>query len=443
MKRLAKFCRFLWDFVVGDDWRIALAVAVALLLTLVLSNNDITSWWLLPLVVAMVLSVSVWSVALVEHGFDRRLRDLVWRLAHAPVADDLSRRTIALIHDPGSPDEGELRSSFKAFTWFLDRAAKGGIELTAAGYLKPIDVTAAAQVLPTMGDWIGMVNRQSETAPVLHFRQCLQSLGLLRRYKGALVLTRAGAAAQQAHAELWNLLADKLVPASDGFETDATLLMLVYAATSANAPILFDDVAAHSPSSDGAQGIAGLSSPMICTGFVRSRSSRMCQACNPAGGPARGRLAQQPPGWPEQRFGGSDLSPVVVAERRPRSRSPEDPDASTVVSHNECVRVIIAGVYVGALEIEIHIPSARSLKEKRSVVRHLVETARQRFGVSASEVAHHDRWQRAGLGFSVVAPSAAPAQRLLEQVERFVWSHPEFEVISAHRHWVETSDNAR
>jgi hypothetical protein len=63
MKRLAKFCRFLWDFVVGDDWRIALAVAVALLLTLVLSNNDITSWWLLPLVVAMVLSVSVWSVA--------------------------------------------------------------------------------------------------------------------------------------------------------------------------------------------------------------------------------------------------------------------------------------------------------------------------------------------------------------------------------------------
>jgi hypothetical protein len=79
-----------------------------------------------------------------------------------------SRRTVALIHDPGPPDEGELRSSFKAFTWFLDRAAE----------------------------------------------------------------------------ELWNLLADKLVPASDGFETDATLLTLVYAATSANAPILLDDVAA-------------------------------------------------------------------------------------------------------------------------------------------------------------------------------------------------------
>jgi uncharacterized protein YlxP (DUF503 family) len=101
------------------------------------------------------------------------------------------------------------------------------------------------------------------------------------------------------------------------------------------------------------------------------------------------------------------------------------------------------GMYVAALEIEIHLRATRSLKAKRSVVRHLVETARQRFGVSASEVAHHDRWQRAALGFSVVAPSAAQAQRLLEHVERFVWSHPEIEVISTDRHWVETNDNAR
>ena len=102
---------------------------------------------------------------------------------------------------------------------------------------------------------------------------------------------------------------------------------------------------------------------------------------------------------------------------------------------------IIATMYVGALEIEIHLPATRSLKAKRSVVRHLVETSRQRYGVSVSEVAHHDRWQRAGLGFSVVAPSAAHAQHLLEQVERFVWSHPEFEVISVERHWFDTNDD--
>ena len=95
-------------------------------------------------------------------------------------------------------------------------------------------------------------------------------------------------------------------------------------------------------------------------------------------------------------------------------------------------------MYVGALRVEIHIPATRSLKAKRSVVKHLVETSRQRFGVSASEVAHHDLWQRAGLGFCVVAPSAAHAQHLLDQVERFVWAHPQIEVISIDRHWLET-----
>jgi hypothetical protein len=57
------FLRFLWDFVIGDDWRIAGAVAAALVLTLVMSNGGITAWWLLPVVVVVMLSVSVWAVA--------------------------------------------------------------------------------------------------------------------------------------------------------------------------------------------------------------------------------------------------------------------------------------------------------------------------------------------------------------------------------------------
>jgi len=61
MSRVQILLRFLWDFVIGDDWRIALAVTSALLLTLVLSNNGATSWWLLPLVVAATLSASVWG----------------------------------------------------------------------------------------------------------------------------------------------------------------------------------------------------------------------------------------------------------------------------------------------------------------------------------------------------------------------------------------------
>ena len=63
MNRLIALLRFLWDFVVGDDWRIAAAVAVTLVVMLMLSNNGAAVWWLLPVVVLVMLSVSVWGVA--------------------------------------------------------------------------------------------------------------------------------------------------------------------------------------------------------------------------------------------------------------------------------------------------------------------------------------------------------------------------------------------
>jgi hypothetical protein len=183
-------------------------------------------------------------IVLTEHNLDRRLIDLINRLTYTSVGDDLERRAVALISAPGPPDARELDECLRAFTWFLDRAAERGISLTAAGYLRPVDVAAAARVVPTMGGWIGKANRENETTPVLHFRQLLQSLGLLRKHKGALRLTRAGTAARQAPEELWNHLADKLVPVANGFEADAALILLAYAATSAGLELPLDDVAA-------------------------------------------------------------------------------------------------------------------------------------------------------------------------------------------------------
>lgn len=94
-------------------------------------------------------------------------------------------------------------------------------------------------------------------------------------------------------------------------------------------------------------------------------------------------------------------------------------------------------MHVAALRMTLRIPDATSLKAKRSVVRHLVEASRHRFGVSASEVDAHDRWQIAVLGFAVVAPSARQAMALLERTERFVRSHPDVEVVDASRHWLD------
>ena len=54
------FLRFWYDFIVGDDWTIAAGVVIALVITALLAHNGMESaWWVLPLVVAVGLSVSV------------------------------------------------------------------------------------------------------------------------------------------------------------------------------------------------------------------------------------------------------------------------------------------------------------------------------------------------------------------------------------------------
>jgi uncharacterized protein YlxP (DUF503 family) len=52
-------------------------------------------------------------------------------------------------------------------------------------------------------------------------------------------------------------------------------------------------------------------------------------------------------------------------------------------------------------------------------------------------VAHQDRWQRAGLGLAAVAGSVGHVADVLDQVERFIWSNPDVEVLGAERHWLD------
>jgi hypothetical protein len=53
------FGRFWWNFVVGDDWRVALGVAVALGATYLLAHNGVDTWWLLPVSIVLVLAESL------------------------------------------------------------------------------------------------------------------------------------------------------------------------------------------------------------------------------------------------------------------------------------------------------------------------------------------------------------------------------------------------
>jgi hypothetical protein len=68
MRYLRSFALFWWNFVVGDDWRAALGLAIALGATYALAHEGVNAWWLLPIGVVVVLVASVWWEAAASDG---------------------------------------------------------------------------------------------------------------------------------------------------------------------------------------------------------------------------------------------------------------------------------------------------------------------------------------------------------------------------------------
>jgi hypothetical protein len=59
MRRLAAFGRFWWNFVIGDDWLVAVLVAAAIGATAILAAAGVAAWWVLPLAVPLILWLSL------------------------------------------------------------------------------------------------------------------------------------------------------------------------------------------------------------------------------------------------------------------------------------------------------------------------------------------------------------------------------------------------
>jgi hypothetical protein len=63
VRRVALFGRFWYDFIIGDDWRLALGVVVTITIVSVAAHQGADVWWLLPVAVAALLTVSVTHAA--------------------------------------------------------------------------------------------------------------------------------------------------------------------------------------------------------------------------------------------------------------------------------------------------------------------------------------------------------------------------------------------
>ena len=77
------------------------------------------------------------------------------------------------------------------------------------------------------------------------------------------------------------------------------------------------------------------------------------------------------------------------------------------------------------------------MKEKRSIIRPVLDGLSNRHPVAVAEVDHQDLWQRSAIGVAAVSSKAGHASEIIDEAERFVWSFPELEVLAATRHWLE------
>ncbi len=88
---------------------------------------------------------------------------------------------------------------------------------------------------------------------------------------------------------------------------------------------------------------------------------------------------------------------------------------------------------IAVMTFRLHAPWVHSLKEKRMIVKSLISQLQNRFHVSAAEVDEQDTHQIIVIGVAAIAPHNAAADRLMEEISRFVENTAEAEILEETR----------
>lgn len=85
---------------------------------------------------------------------------------------------------------------------------------------------------------------------------------------------------------------------------------------------------------------------------------------------------------------------------------------------------------VGICILNLYIYDVNSLKEKRSVIKSIINKSRNKFNISIAEVSDNDKWNRSIIGFSTVSNDSKIIDNLLESVIKFILSNYNIEILS-------------
>ena len=82
----------------------------------------------------------------------------------------------------------------------------------------------------------------------------------------------------------------------------------------------------------------------------------------------------------------------------------------------------MAKMILGLLELELYMLECGSLKDKRQIVKSIINRIKNRYNVSVGEMGNQDLWQRALLGFACVSQTEHNAKKLFGRIEQEIFN---------------------
>lgn len=93
-------------------------------------------------------------------------------------------------------------------------------------------------------------------------------------------------------------------------------------------------------------------------------------------------------------------------------------------------------MHILLVQYELYLPECHSLKEKRSVLKKLLNELRRDFNVSAAEVDYHDVWQSALIAVVCVSGLRRACERIERQITDLLERHESAQVAGMNTQWL-------
>lgn len=105
--------------------------------------------------------------------------------------------------------------------------------------------------------------------------------------------------------------------------------------------------------------------------------------------------------------------------------------------YSRCVKwsdeAVSEGMFVGSARFHLRLPESSSLKDRRRVLRSIIDQLRSKYGVSAAEVGSSEVWQRAEIGVACVSNTHQQVESVLDQVYHYVERRLDVELLDVER----------